>query len=335
VLNTYTEQDGFQIEEVAFGRRETETDLHEDGPRPLLPEMFGREMPAESAVVVRAPEREQTPATSLESNLLDIFAAPVEKKSGSQPPPHESPAVVFTEPPRPKPAIAEAFTERPVRAEASATQPVTNQANEEADDTVARVAEGLAASLANVLVVAIRDLDCQSAKRATDFRGALQEQQQKVESAAGQLAELTQRMERLVETVSEQKLANADMHQKQEELAAKLFELRETDSRNELSVETLRRETQQLAASFTDRLDAVSARLESQQQELSALQPAVSETSPRVAALAERLDRQAEALRSLCSAKVERDAALEQLDEVLTRLKSSWVPADALADARL
>ena len=94
-------------------------------------------------------------------------------------------------------------------------------------------------------------------------------------------------------------------------------------ARHESEIDAVRAEVRELKSSLTERVDALCARVEVEHQGLGALQSAVDGVSPRVNALVERLDRQAGAIRSMHEAETLREDALDQLGEVLAKLKAS------------
>ncbi|MBI3666492.1 MAG: hypothetical protein HY236_09780 [Acidobacteria bacterium] len=188
-------------------------------------------------------------------------------------------------------------------------------------DPVARVAEKLAGSLAGILAAAIRDFQDQTAGGGRELEDSFRQQQEKLEVAARDLAELKRRLDELAEAVSKQEARSAAREYTHAETAAALAKVRH--------------EMQELSASLTDRMNALFTRQELQQQALSDLEPAFSTISPRVNAVAERLDRQAQAIRSIVDAQTQRDTALDQLVEIFSRMKDSWSPVSIGAGAPL
>ena len=94
-------------------------------------------------------------------------------------------------------------------------------------------------------------------------------------------------------------------------------------ARHESEIGAVRAEVRELKSSLTERIDSLCARVDVEHQELGALQSTVDGVSPRVNALVERLDRQAGAIRSIYDAQTMRENALDQLGEVLAKLKAS------------
>ena len=169
---------------------------------------------------------------------------------------------------------------------------------ESEDDLRARVAGNLAMGLARVLVSAIRDLESHSLHDKAQLAATVHDHQKKLDLALTGLGEIRQRVE--------------------VEVQAGLESLREANQEHRASLEGLKMET-------SDRIDALVGRLQLQQEELSSLPPRFAEMiSPRVAAVVERLDKQAEAIRSICETGIQREVLLDELSEVLTRLKGSW-----------
>lgn len=105
-------------------------------------------------------------------------------------------------------------------------------------------------------------------------------------------------------------------------------------ARHESEAGAVRAEVHELRSSLTERVDALCARSDVQQEELRALQSTVMGVSPRVNTLVERLDRQANAIRSIYEAQTLRENALDQLGEVLAKLKASN-PARSASESQL
>lgn len=188
-------------------------------------------------------------------------------------------------------------------------------------DALDRLAENLAGSLAGMLAAAIRDFQEQTAGGNGTLEDTVRQQRENLDAAIDELAELKKQVARLAETVATQEALGASTEQQFVESAAGLA--------------ALRCEAQEQSALLSDLMNSLSTRLEAQQQVLSELEPGFASISPRVEAVVERLDRQAEAIRSISGAQAQRDTALDQLVEIFTRMRNSWVPAGAGAGASL
>jgi hypothetical protein len=169
------------------------------------------------------------------------------------------------------------------------------------DDLRARVAGNLAMSLARILVAAIRDLHASS---RGDLAGAVREQQQKLDAALNGLGEIRQKVD--------------------VDLAAGMASLRLADAEQRQLIEEQKMALQGYQIETDRRIEELLQKLNVQEQEVAALRPQFSEISPRVAAAVERLDRQANFIRAIHEASQQREEALDELANVLARLKTSW-----------
>ncbi len=180
------------------------------------------------------------------------------------------------------------------------------------------------------------------AESASTFLSAVQELVQQGSgwrSAAGQqLDGLTRRFDQLAEVVFGQQVVNGVVQERYEELCEAVATTREADARHQADVQALREGTRERMDWFAARLDEISSQQAVQREELSGLQvkvgsfthlqATVAELSSKVDGWCERLDRQGEVLHTLCEAQNHRAAALDQVVEVLHRLKvASAAPA--------
>jgi methyl-accepting chemotaxis protein len=113
-------------------------------------------------------------------------------------------------------------------------------------------------------------------------------------------------------------------------LALTAASLQEANARHEAEIGGLRTEVREGAAATSQRFDEVWSRITGTEQEVSGVKSSLSEFASHVQAAAGRLDRHAEVLRSLVRAHQERNAHLEQLADVLSRLKTSPLPTVSL-----
>jgi hypothetical protein len=175
------------------------------------------------------------------------------------------------------------------------------------------------------------------AESANTFLSAVQELVQQGSgwrSAVGQqLDGLTRRFDQLAEVVFEQQTVNGVVQERYEELCQAVAATREANTRHENDVQALREGTRERMDWFSGHLEELVAQQALQREEFSGLQgkvdslthlhTTVSELSTRVESWCERLDRQGETLHSLCEAQNQRTAALDQVVEVLNRLRTA------------
>jgi len=192
-----------------------------------------------------------------------------------------------------------------------------------AEGVLVRMVGNLANGLAGVLVSAIQDLDrhitAENRKLSESWRQEIERIQASVES----LVQVKDRIEQLADVVAEERSAALAAQRQQEELVAAVASLQQHEARREDQFQTLGQQTRELTAALSQQGETFSAQLGQHQGEIAGLKSAVSEVSPRVDTLAERLDRQAEAIRSIYETLVRREAALDQLADVITRLRGS------------
>jgi len=180
------------------------------------------------------------------------------------------------------------------------------------------------------------------AESASTFLSAVQELVQQGSgwrSAVGeQLDGLTRRFDQLAEVVFGQQVVNGVVQERYEELCQAVAATREAEARQQADVQALREGARERMDSFSGRVDELSAQLGLQREAFSGLQvkvdslahlhATVADLASRVDVWCERLDRQGEALHALCEVQNQRTAALDQVVEVLNRLRSaSPVPA--------
>jgi hypothetical protein len=153
-----------------------------------------------------------------------------------------------------------------------------------------------------------------------------------------QLDGLTRRFDELAEVVFGQQVVNGVVQERYEELCQAVAATREADARHQADVQALREGTRERMDWFSARLEELSSQQALQRQDFSGLQAqveslthlhvTVAELSTRVEGWCKRLDRQGEALHTLWEAQNQRTEALDQVVEVLNRLRAaSTVPA--------
>jgi len=219
------------------------------------------------------------------------------------------------------------------------------------EQAMANMAGKLADGLSKILTGAFQELERHIIGESHKISNSLEEQLHRLQATTDSLVQLKVKFEQLTEAISEQKLANAAIAQKQDQASGKVIALEENVARHETELGALRGETTTLRAEAVtlrnetgtlrteskdfstvtaQQIDGVSARLGLHQEELTGLKSNVSEISRKVTGILDRLDRQAEVIRSLNETQTRRTAALDELLAVLTRLKA---PAETMVAA--
>ncbi len=161
-------------------------------------------------------------------------------------------------------------------------------------------------------------------------------------TAAGQqLDGLTARFDQLAEVVFGQQVVNGVLQERYDELCQAVAATREADARHDADFEALREGARERMDWYAGRLEELAALqalqgenvsgLQLQVDSLTHLEATVTSLTARVDAWCERLDRQGEALDTLCEAQNQRTAALDQVVEVLSRLRT----ASAVAPSKI
>jgi chromosome segregation ATPase len=219
------------------------------------------------------------------------------------------------------------------------------------EQAMANMAGKLADGLSKILTGAFQEMERHIIGESHKISTSLEQQLNRLQTTTDSLVQLKVKFDQLTEAVSEQKLANAAVAQKQDQASGKVASIEETVARHETElgalrgeITTLRAETAALrtetgllrteAKDFStvtaQQIDGVTARLGLHQEELAGLKSNVSQISQKVTGIIERLDRQAEVIRYLNETQSRRSAALDELLGVLTRLKA---PAEAMVAA--
>jgi chromosome segregation ATPase len=205
------------------------------------------------------------------------------------------------------------------------------------EQTIANMSGKLADSLSKILTGAFQEMERHIIGESHKISASLEQQLNRLQATTDNLVQLDVKFEQLAEAVSEQKLANAALVQKQDQVSGKVTAIEETVTRHQTElgalrgeITTLRVEAKDFSAMTAQQIDGVTARLGLHQEELDGLKSNVSEISRKVSGIIERLDFQAEVIRSLNETQARRSAALDELLGVLTRLKA---PAEKMVAA--
>jgi hypothetical protein len=94
---------------------------------------------------------------------------------------------------------------------------------------------------------------------------------------------------------------------------------------------TIRGEAKDFTTVIVQQMGSLSARMGSYQEDLTGLKSTVADISRRVGGAMERIDRQAEVLRALNETQVRRAVVLNELLNVIARMKETTEPAIAMA----
>jgi hypothetical protein len=190
-------------------------------------------------------------------------------------------------------------------------------------DWASRLVADVADGIGKVMIAAIQKLERRmtgEARRFADaFSGRLDQLQAMVESLqplSGQIGQLVQ--------------AGLASQEIQEQWALTAASLQEADARHEAEIGALRTEVREGAAATSHRFDEVWGRVVGTEQEMGGVKSSLAEFASHVQASAGRLEQHAEVIRSLVRVHQERNAHLEQLADVLSRMKASTLPAVSL-----
>lgn len=105
--------------------------------------------------------------------------------------------------------------------------------------------------------------------------------------------------------------------------------LQEADQRQATGLTALQDETRALSLSISERIDGLCKELGVHQEDIAATKTTLSTFCSRVDALVVRLDRQADAVRSMSTAYSQREAELQQLVDMLARMRAYPTPVPA------
>jgi hypothetical protein len=183
----------------------------------------------------------------------------------------------------------------------------------------AKLVADIGTGLAKVLVGAIEDLEQHITGETKAWTLAFSERLDKIQATIECLQPIAERLDILVQ-------AGAAVEAKYEQLAAITASLQAADSRHDAEIGALRNQFESLSAFSRDRIHEICQRIEEQERLISTANSTTCELTARVAAAAERLERQASAIRSLHQAHQQRAAALDQVAEVLGRMRPNEIP---------
>ena len=205
------------------------------------------------------------------------------------------------------------------------------QPAEEETDLVDESARGIT----QAIVTIARHLEKARATEQQAVEGSVRRQDQELQAVTARLEAVQQSVGQVAEMVSEQESSAAFTKGQYEQLLADTTSLRQAVASHEKTLTDVGRQMQDLLASVSDRFDPLPGKVEGQQKEISDLKSTVADVSPRVAALVGRLDRQGETIRSFYEVQKQREGALEELNQVLSSLKSSFAPFPAVLPEKL
>jgi len=177
-----------------------------------------------------------------------------------------------------------------------------------------RVLTNVANGLANVLVGAVQDLERHMTGETRRLASALDERLDRLQATMESLQPLHERLDNLAK-------AGISVQEKYEELAAATASLQDADARHREEIGELRLQLQELS-SATTHIDEVCLRIEGQERQISTVNSIIAELSSRMAAAAERLERHTGAIRALHQGGQQRTFAVDQVVEVLSRMKT-------------
>ena len=180
----------------------------------------------------------------------------------------------------------------------------------------ARLVTDIANGLAKVLVEAIQGLERHFTGETRRLTSALSCRLDRIQANIECLQPLTERLESLVQS-------GAAVEARYEQLAATTACLQEADSRHDAEIHTLQLQLQELSVSSRDRMNEICHRIEEQERLISSANSTTSDLTARIEAVAERLERHADAIRSLHQEHQQGAAALNQVAEVLGRMRTA------------
>lgn len=222
---------------------------------------------------------------------------------------------------------AEAVTSSPSAGESGRTGAPIGYGDREAAKVrplVARLVSDIGAGLTKVLVGAIEDLEHHIMGETRSLTSAFSQRLDKIQATIECFQPIAERLDMLVQ-------AGAAVEEKYERLAAATVSLKEADSRHEAEIGALRNQIQGLSASSRNRMDEICQRVDQQERLISTANLITAELTAKIAAAAERLERQASAIRVVHQAHQQRATALDQVAEVLGRMRPTEEISQAVA----
>jgi hypothetical protein len=178
-----------------------------------------------------------------------------------------------------------------------------------------RLVADISSGLTKVLVQAIQDLEFHLTDEARRSTSALGDRLDKIQAAVESYEAISQRMDGLAQ-------AGAAVEANCEQLAATAACLQEADLRHDAEIHALRLEVQSVSDVTRDRIEEICRRLEDQDRQISTANSSTSDLTAKLKAAAERLERHAGAIQTLHQDHHQRAAALDQVAEVLGRLRA-------------
>lgn len=188
----------------------------------------------------------------------------------------------------------------------------------------ARLVTDISDGLTRVLLGAIQELEAHLAGETRSLTSALSERLDKIQATVEHSQAMAQRLDGLAE-------AGVAVEAKYAQLATVTASLQEAGSRHDAEIGALRLQVQDVSALARDRVDEICRRMEEQERQLSSANSTTSELATRIAAAAERLERHAGAIRALHLGHQQRAAALDQVAEVLGRMRAPTETPEAIA----
>jgi chromosome segregation ATPase len=177
---------------------------------------------------------------------------------------------------------------------------------------------------------------------ARELASAIKQLEHHIGSEARKLGEAVERR------LDSLQIANSAVQDQLQQLAAADAGLWEANTRQAADLETLRAEARDFSTAVSGRFDATLAALQgdinvslqpvwdridnlsrdlgARQEDIAATKSTLDAICSRADAFVERLDRQADAVRSLHTASSQRDTELEQIVDVLARLRANPTP---------
>jgi len=254
-----------------------------------------RQQLQEAAANTRPP----SPEPARKPEPLPRVPWPAETAAAPPPPPPPTAAPPPPAPPRPAPP-----TEQPAAAD---------------DDVLV----GLAQSVSQAVVGAVSQLEHRRSTEKQLLEQAVREQEQRLQGAVQQIAEIQGRFEKLAQMIEQQHGLAQDASEAYGRIAGEIAEVRRLEGNREGILEELRRETLDLSVSVSDRQDQLSGRLDLQQSDIEGLKSELAQLKPSIEQAGERLGRHSAAIRAIFEAEKRRQAALEQLSEAASTLRNS------------
>jgi len=173
-----------------------------------------------------------------------------------------------------------------------------------------RLAADISAGLSKVFTGAIQELQRHILAETTNLTSTLGERLDKIQTSVDSLSPLDERLDGLAKTTAS---------------------LQEADARRGAELNNLRVQVLDLSAMASSRIDEVCRRMDEQERQISTANATTSDLASRMSDAATRLERHAAAIRVLHQEHHQRDAALDQVAEVLARVRTVPQSPESLA----